>query len=166
MIVTKFGGVGEVWHKNIQRLQIWCFTENKPIRNEYFVVSTNRQQVLYCVNQSEVSIILCQPIRSEYYIVSTNQSAVITWRWSQTLPPGTSWDQEISPAACESWSPGACHTTATCDQTETLYHLTQITLFIDALWVYWSHDSTIRVTAVSILVHTWSWCMYKQDQLV
>ena len=65
MIVTKFGGVGEVWHKNIQRLQIWCFTENKQIRNEYFVVSTNQQQVLYCVNQSEVSIILCQPIRGQ-----------------------------------------------------------------------------------------------------
>ena len=154
MIVTKFGGVGEVWHKNIQRLQIWCLTE------------TNQKWVFYCVNQSEASIVLCQrqPIRSEYYIVSTNNMPVFTWRWSQTLPPGTSWDQVISPAACESWSPGACHTTATCDQTETLYHLTQITLFIDALWVYWSHDSTIRVTAVSILVHTWSWCIHKTNR--
>ena len=45
---------------------------------------TNQKWVLYCINQSEASIIFCQPIRSKYYIVSTNQRWVlydvpITW---------------------------------------------------------------------------------------
>ena len=34
---------------------------------------TNQKWVLYCINQSEASIIFCQPIRSKYYILSTNQ---------------------------------------------------------------------------------------------
>ena len=34
--------------------------------------------MLFCVNQSEVSIILCQPIRDDYYHVSTNQRLVLS----------------------------------------------------------------------------------------
>ena len=32
-------------------------------------LSTNQILILYCVNQSEISIVLSQPIRGEYYLV-------------------------------------------------------------------------------------------------
>ena len=35
-------------------------------------LSTNQRSVRYCVNQSEISKMLCQPIRDQYYRVSTN----------------------------------------------------------------------------------------------
>ena len=39
---------------------------------------TNHKSALFCVNQSEESILLCQPIRGENYVVSTNQRKVFT----------------------------------------------------------------------------------------
>ena len=39
--------------------------------------STNQRQVLFCVNQWETSIALCQPIRDKYCSVSTNQRQVL-----------------------------------------------------------------------------------------
>ena len=36
---------------------------NQPIRSEYCIVSSNQKWVLCCVNQSAVSMMLCQPIR-------------------------------------------------------------------------------------------------------
>ena len=41
--------------------------------------STNQRQVLFCVNQWETSIALCQPIRDKYCSVSTNQRH--GWCW-------------------------------------------------------------------------------------
>ena len=38
----------------------------QPIRDQYFIVSTNQRSVFYCVNQSEVSI-----------LVSTDQRLVL-----------------------------------------------------------------------------------------
>ena len=32
---------------------------------------------IICVNQSEISFIMCQPIRDQYYYVSTNQRSVL-----------------------------------------------------------------------------------------
>ena len=40
-------------------------------------VSTNQRLLLYYVNQSEITIVLCQPIRDYYCIMSTNQIWVL-----------------------------------------------------------------------------------------
>ena len=38
----------------------------QPIRDKYYIPSTNQRLLLYCVNQSKISIVLCQPNRDEY----------------------------------------------------------------------------------------------------
>ena len=41
-------------------------------------MSTNQRSVWHYVNQSKISIVLCQPIRDQYRCVSTNQNQVFT----------------------------------------------------------------------------------------
>ena len=53
-------------------LIVWSST-SVLLKDKFKFVLTIQRSVVYCVNQSEVSGILCQPIRNQWYIVSTNQ---------------------------------------------------------------------------------------------
>ena len=60
----------------------------QPIRDQYYTVSTNQRSVLYCVNQSEISIILWQLIRREYLPWGWHP-----WDWSSHWVDLSAWHQ-------------------------------------------------------------------------
>ena len=51
-------------------------------------LSTNQRLVLYCINQSEISIALCQPIRIKFSLVLTNQERLLP------RTPNLCWERE------------------------------------------------------------------------